>query len=99
MSNLRLKKISSEEKSDLPKSDEQSSVSTDLQPKVDDNKPNEQNIEQKDKNITSSTETQTENQKTTENVDQNQENLNDNNEKEKKNIKLFIKRMEDYIFM
>ena len=29
-------------KSDLQKSDEQSSVSTDLQPKVDDNKPNEQ---------------------------------------------------------
>ena len=63
-----------------------------MQPKVDDNKPNEQNIEQKDKNITSSTETQTENQKTTENVDQNQENLNDNNEKEKKEHQVIHKK-------
>ena len=88
----KIEENKSEEKSDLPKSDEQSSVSTDLQPKVDDNKPNEQNIEQKDKNITSSTETQTENQKTTENVDQNQENLNDNNEKEKKEHQVIHKK-------
>ncbi|MDC2996380.1 pilus assembly protein PilM [Candidatus Pelagibacter sp.] len=88
----KIEENTSEEKSDLPKSDEQSSVSTELQPKVDDNKPNEQNIEQKDKNITSSTETQTENQKTTENVDQNQENLNDNNEKEKKEHQVIHKK-------
>ena len=88
----KIEENKTDEKSDLPKSDEQSSVSTDLQPKVDDNKPYEQNIEQKDKNITSSTETQTENQKTTENVDQNQENLNDNNEKEKKEHQVIHKK-------